>query len=340
MNDTAKIDADMSELLRRAKATGLSERELCDRARLPVGWFAKARGGAFPLGTDSRRRLRRWLDRAEQRPSLAAPRPRPGPVGRPPRTSTPSRSSPSSPVPARSSGASSSRRSAAPGIARALGKKLAAVEDLAGVDRLRRELGAAVVGGDLDPVRGAVALEILDRLADRLALEADEGLEGFVLAPSASSSSSSRSSLRRNDAPGGRPEGGDVRPERGSAGESVRRNGPEVEASSRPAASSSPPGDAVQVLEPQGAETDPAEPTPSSSGPPVDVTGSPAEVEAEGQPSELRTAGADASPVEPSPGAGGPTVSPADASPSLPSSPPPAPALPVASPVEPTLVAG
>jgi transcriptional regulator with XRE-family HTH domain len=139
----------LADILRRVKATGLSDQEVHDRAKLASGWLSQARQGRYSATAPSVRKLDRWLKRFEAGVSEAAT--------------------------AAEIGDDELGEDEEETVARAIARAISGgAKTHAEITVIRRRLAAALLVGDVDEARGELALHALKGLEVSIKLEREE----------------------------------------------------------------------------------------------------------------------------------------------------------------------
>jgi transcriptional regulator with XRE-family HTH domain len=140
----------LADILRRVKATGLSDQEVHDRAKLASGWLSQARQGRYSSTAPSVKKLERWLKRFEAGASETAQ---------------------AAEISDEELGEDEDET-----VARAIARAISGgAKTHAEITVIRRRLAAALLVGDIDDSRGELALQALKGLETSLKLEREEG---------------------------------------------------------------------------------------------------------------------------------------------------------------------
>lgn len=146
---SSKVPDKLADMLRRVRATGLSDQEVHDRAKLASGWLSQARQGRYSATAPSVRKLERWLKRFEAGQNEAAPA-----------------------AEIDDEELEEGEESVARSIATAIS---GGAKTHAEITVIRRRLTAALLVGEIDEDRGELALQALKGLEVSIKLEREEG---------------------------------------------------------------------------------------------------------------------------------------------------------------------
>ena len=141
-----KLDPGVSDLLTRARRTGLSDVDIQERARLAPGWMAQAKRGRYGPEAESVRKLARFLDRFE--------------AGKTAPTATPTviETAPSSSQPGPAADPAKTSRS--------LADEIEAARTAKALGRITTRIAASAARGELKDLR---LVDVLERLIARKA---------------------------------------------------------------------------------------------------------------------------------------------------------------------------